>query len=434
MTQHRTAVSPSDLDLPALVSFALLAFVVIVVASTAQAQAYSALYSFTGGIDGGHPGRLTRDSAGNIYGSTLFGGNVGANCQYGGVNGCGAIFELKHSGQGLTLHPLYTFTGGADGGRPGPVVVGPDGALYGTTMSGGNGCADFQYGCGTVFRLSPPPSFCRTSLCPWVLTTLYSFAGGDDGWNYGWDNLGPVTFGADGSIYGATWYGGQFHNGVVFKLTASNGHWTEGVIHAFHDNGFDGFYPSDGVVLDQAGNVYGVTEAGGMNVAGTVYELSPSANGWTEQILVAFSEYANYEPEGGLVFDRAGNLYGSTTSTLNDRAGSVFELTPSNGSWTYRVLWEFGDGLSGGGPEAPLTLDASGNIYGTKTDAPAPGGSVFELTPYDGLWTQIDLHDFAGGVGYYPISNVLFDSSGNLYGSAAGGGADNWGVLWEITP
>jgi len=397
-----------------------------------QAQTYSVLHTFTGGNDGGHPGRLTMDRQGNLYGSSLLGGYDGAACQYGGSNGCGAVFELKHSAHGWLFAPLYTFQGGADGSRPGPVVFGPEGALYGTTMGGGS-CQEFQYGCGTIFKLTPPPSFCTTALCPWVKTTLYTFAGGDDGWNYGWDDLGPVTFGADGSMYGATRYGGYYDDGVVFKLAPSNGGWTESVIHTFHEDGYDGEWPSDGVVLDQAGNLYGVTWAGGANYAGTIYELSPSGGGWTETTLHSFADGNNLEPEGGLIFDQAGNHYGTTTNTYNDRDGNVFKLTPYNGSWTYSVLYQFTDGLAGTGPKAPLTMDASGNIYGTAWDAPG-GGSVFQLTPYNGGWVENYLYEFTDGAdGGYPVSNVLFDARGNLYGTASSYGSDNWGVLWEIT-
>jgi len=340
---------------------------------------------------------------------------------------------MRRAAHGWVFTPLYTFQGGADGARPGPVVFGPDGALYGTTMAGGS-CQAFQYGCGTIFKLTPPPSFCRTSLCTWVKTSLYTFAGGNDGWNSGGDDTGPVAFGPDGSMYGATWYGGYYGFGTVFKLTPANGGWTESVIHSFADNGYDAYFPSDGVVLDQAGNVYGVSYGGGPNYAGTVYELSPYGSGWTETILHAFNDANNLEPKGGLIFDKAGNLYSTTTNTYGDRNGNVFELASDNGSWTYSVLYSFTDGLSGTGPKAPLTMDALGNIYGTVWDAPSVG-SVFKLTPYNGGWTETNLYVFTGQEdGGFPVSNVLFDGSGNLYGSASSYGGDNWGVLWEITP
>src|SRR5581483_7403199 len=109
----------------------------------------------------------------------MLGGYDGSNCQFGGATGCGAVFEMKHTAAGWVFLPLYTFEGGTDGARPGPLVFGPDGDLYGTTMAGGNGCGEFQYGCGTVFKLTPPPSFCRAVFCDWIKTTLYSFTGGN---------------------------------------------------------------------------------------------------------------------------------------------------------------------------------------------------------------------------------------------------------------
>jgi uncharacterized repeat protein (TIGR03803 family) len=405
----------------------------VVKAPAVQAQSYKVLYTFTGGSDGGHPGRLTMDAAGNLYGSALLGGQEGGDCQFGGADGCGAVFRMKRSAYGWIFTPLYAFQGGADGARPGPVVFGPDGALYGTTLGGGS-CQEYQYGCGTIFKLTPPPAVCKTALCPWVKTTLYAFAGGNDGWNYGWDAIGPLTFGPDGSMYGATWYGGSHSQGVVYKLTPSNGGWTESVIHAFAPGGEDGYNPSDGVIFDQAGNLYGVTNQGGTYSGGTVYELSPSGYGWTESILYSFTDAGIYPPEGGLIFDPSGNLYGTTTTSPGEYGGgAVFKLTPSYGSWTISVLSVF-SGFPGGGPKASLTIDASGALYGT-TWGDFPEGTVFKLTPQNGGWTETDLYGFRDGAdGGLPVSNVLFDSSGNLYGTASSYGSDNWGVVWEITP
>ncbi len=405
--------------------------VVVGIAPAVQAQSFQVIHAFTGGNDGGHPTRVVMDGGGHIYGSSMLGGNQGANCQIPGGSGCGVVFELKRSGNGWIFNPLYTFQGGADGSRPGPVVIGPDGALYGTTEAGG-GCSEDQYGCGTVFRLTPPAAGCRTAICRWVKTTLYTFRGGDDGWNNGWDETGPVTFGPDGSIYGATEFGGHYNSGVVFQLARVNGSWTESVIHTFHGNYQDGDMPCDGIIFDAVGNLYGATYGGGVNYAGVVYELSPSQYGWTEIILRSFSDGTYYEPEGGLFFDPAGNLYGSTSSTYNDRAGMIFQLSPANGSWTYNVIYAFNNGSSGGGPHASPTMDAQGNLYGTAW-SPSEG-SVFKLTPYNGTWLETDLHVFTGGDGALPISSVVMDSSGNLYGSAAYDGSYNSGVLWEITP
>ena len=405
----------------------------VMAAPAAQAQTYSVLHTFTGGNDGGHPSRLTMDAAGNLYGSALLGGQQDGNCDFGGSNGCGAVFQLKHSGAGWIFTPLYRFQGGTDGARPGPVVFGPDGALYGTTEGGGS-CERYQYGCGTIFRLAPPAAFCRTTLCPWVKTTLYTFAGENDGWNYVGDAIGPLTFGPDGSMYGVTWYGGTRDEGVVFKLTPSNGGWTESILHTFAPDGQDGYNPSNGVILDQAGNLYGVTNGGGTAYAGTVYELSPSAYGWTESILYTFQDAYIYSPFGGLLLDTSGSLYGSTTFSPGNQAGAVFKLAPGNGSWSESVLCVFSDGGSGGGPKANLTMDASGTLYGTAWDT-GPGGKVFKLTPSNGGWTETDLYEFHDGAdGGFPISTVLFDAKGNLYGTAGSYGSYNWGVVWEITP
>ena len=134
---------------------ALLLATMLIAAASLAAQTYSVLHAFTGGSDGGHPGRLVMDGGGHIYGSSMLGGNQGANCQIPGGSGCGVIFELKRSGNGWIFNPLYTFQGAADGAIPGPLTIGPDGALYGTTDAGGS-CDEDPYGCGTVFRLTPP--------------------------------------------------------------------------------------------------------------------------------------------------------------------------------------------------------------------------------------------------------------------------------------
>lgn len=207
----------------------------------------------------------------------------------------------------------------------------------------------------------------------------------------------------------------------------------------------DGGNPQGGLILDSKGNLYGTTESGGSNSAGTVFELSPnSTGGWNEQVLYSFSGFSGngdgYFPFGGLVFDNKGNLYGTTVGGGSSFQGIVFELSPaSNGTWTEKVLYNFGGGADGGSPQGTsLILDAAGNLYGTTPTGGTYGyGTVYELIAQsNGTWTHRVIHSFSGGNdGYLPFgAGLIFDSSGNLYGSTTGGGLHDYGVVFELIP
>jgi uncharacterized repeat protein (TIGR03803 family) len=172
----------------------------------AQAQTYSVLHTFTGGGDGALPeSGLTADGAGNFYGVT----------SSGGPYQLGVAFRFSHSGAGWTLSPIYGFRGGSDGLGPyAAMVVGPDGALYGTTMNGGTGCG--RNGCGTVYKLTPPASFCHSVSCPWTETVLYRFSGAD-----GLQPTTSVAFDRAGNMYGTTSEGGAYDQGAVYELAPS---------------------------------------------------------------------------------------------------------------------------------------------------------------------------------------------------------------------
>jgi uncharacterized repeat protein (TIGR03803 family) len=386
-----------------------------VLVESADAQTFTVVREFTGGADGAYPGELAIDQSG----TTLYGSDSGVEANYG------VVFRLKHSGDGWTFTPLYSFQGGSDGVTPNPVVIGPDGNLYGTTQFGGS-CPPGN--CGTVFKLSPSPAVCKAALCPWVKTLLYDFAGGNDGTL----PVGPLVFGQDGSIYGVASRGGPNNYGIVYKLAKSNGAWTESILHTFSYD--DGIYPSDGVTLDQFGNLYGVAYGGGANNYGTVYELSPSGSGWQFALLHTFqTQNDGAFPRGSLIFDAAGNLYGDTIGAApSETGGTVFMLTPTNGGWTESLLYIL-TGIVG--PLSRLTMDATGTLYGTTdSDGVFRFGNVFKLAPSNGSWTYTSLHDFNYNDAAYPASNIVFDSQGNLYGTAARGGYFDYGIVFEITP
>jgi uncharacterized repeat protein (TIGR03803 family) len=318
----------------------------------------SVLHSFTGtGGDGASPiTPLTRDSAGNLYGTTTNGGNFGGAC---GAFGCGIVFKVDRTGKETVL---YRFTG-PDGLNPEQGVVRDSaGNFYGTTFSGG------AFGFGTVFKVDTSGTE----------TVLHSFnADGTDGY----DPLGGFLLrDSEGNLYGTTELGGSMGAGSVFKLDQSG---NETILHAFGFGGGDGIFPYGSLIRDTAGNLYGVTNEGGDFSCfggagcGVVFKLDASNN---ETILYTFTGSGGDGeiPGGGLVRDSAGNLYGTTNSGGNLYAGTVFKLDTSNAE-TILHSFSVSDGRF---PDLGLVRDSKGNLYGTTQYGGAFGGGVvFKVTP-----------------------------------------------------
>lgn len=259
---------------------------------------------------------------------------------------------------------------------------------------------------------------------------------------------------ATGNLYGTTYFHGNSNCilgcGTVFELRRVNGKWKQKVLHHFEHNGNDGYYPAAGLIFDAAGNLYGTTA--GPYGGGTVFELMPEKNGkWKEKILHSFSDNSEdgYDPEAALVLGADGKLYGTTRWGGANDSGTVFELAPSkNGDWNERVLHSFNSvGTDGFSPMASLTLDSSGNIYGTTLwGGTTRTGIVFELTPgKDGTWTESVLYNFCSltdcADGAAPAGGLVLDASGSLYGTASGGGdetgecgQDGCGTVFKLTP
>jgi uncharacterized repeat protein (TIGR03803 family) len=315
---------------------------------------------------------------------------------------------------------IHTFAGGVDGFLPeAGLVFDGKGNLYGTTFTGGNSeiC-----GCGTVFELSPG------SDGTWSKSLVYTFTGAN-----GANPYGGLTFDSQGNLYGTTEGGGQFGLGTVFELVAgSNGAWTGTVLYSFKGEP-DGQLPVGGtVIFDDAGNLYGMTPSGGAHGFGTVFELVAGSNGtWTEKILHSFTggndgaqPWANQ-----LIFDSAGHLYGATRGGGANDYGTVFELTrAASGTWAEKVIYSFAVADGGGGPVGNLLFDSSGNLYGVGSLI------VFELMRGDAEWTEKTLHTFAGGKdGAYPYAGLTWGTAGNLYGTSHTGGDHN-GTVFELTP
>ena len=385
-------------------------FVLILMVAASATAGETILHSFNAG-DGSFPyGGLVADAVGNLYGTTTMGGAFYE----------GTVFELqpKPSG-GWAEKVIYSFnSNGIDGTQPySSLVFDKAGNLYGTTYGGGT------YGVGTVFKLTP------RSGRSWKETILYNFISTRDGQA----PVAGVVFDSAGNLYGTTPGGGLYSNGTVYELTpTAKGQWTETILHDF--NSSDDKYPVAAVIIDAAGNLYGTTVYGGDYDSGTVFEVSPQGNGqWNESVLFPMSDLTvGSYPYASLIFDTAGNLYGTTFGDLNF-SGSIFELSPqAGGQWTATLI---------GGYTAPnggLVMDAAGNLYGTSTDNidGFPQGSVFKLSPKrNGFWVGTVLHQFSqnGKDGYNPLGNLILDKSNNIYGVTYQGGLNDTGVVFKIT-
>jgi uncharacterized repeat protein (TIGR03803 family) len=259
---------------------------------------------------------------------------------------------------------------------------------------------------------------------------------------------GDLIADANGNLYGVTYGGGNSGGsctnggcGVVFQLSKALG-WKETVLHRFSGGGTDGSVPLAGLTFDGAGNLYGTTSNGGPKTAGdncgagcgTVFKLSPkSGGGWTYSIIYFFKGQGvgdGLGPNTNLVFDGSGNLYGTTSEGGTQNLGAVFELSPSGGGWSESVLYSFAGSSAGQYPFGGLIFDGSGNLYGTTSGggsaAPTCGtgcGVVYELSPGSGGWSETVLHPFNGTDGFGPTGNLIFDGSGNLYGVTQNGGS-----------
>lgn len=257
--------------------------------------------------------------------------------------------------------------------------------------------------------------------------------------NKGTDGYIPVAglvFGASGNLYGTTPAGGAHNLGIVYELTPTGGGgWAEAIVHSFNFNGVDGDDPSGSLVADAMGNLYGATRGGGTYNYGTVFELRRTLGGGAEKILFSFNKTDGYEPYS-VVFDASGNLYGTTYAGGAYGYGDVFELVPeAGGVWRKNILLSFNSN-DGAGPTPTVIFDQSGNLYGTTAGGGAyNNGTVFELMPTSAGWTEKILHSFnlADADGASPLGVVL-DSSGNLYGTTFGGGAYSGGTVFELIP
>jgi uncharacterized repeat protein (TIGR03803 family) len=232
-----------------------------------------------------------------------------------------------------------------------------------------------------------------------------------------------------GNLYGTTYYGGDStQNGTIYELSPSGSSWQENVLYSFAGDE-DGGNPIAGVTFDSSGNLYGTTSS-----SGTVFQLARTDSGWTKNTLHTFTGGGDgLDPFAGLILDPAGNLYGAASGGGGGDSGTVFELSPSMGNWTFATLYGGFTGGLGAGPRGSLVMDSAGNLYGTTNESGADQfGSVFKLSFANGGWTYTDLHDFNGSDGKYPVGGLVIDGAGNLYGTTTAGGVYGYGVVFKI--
>ncbi len=254
-----------------------------------------------------------------------------------------------------------------------------------------------------------------------------------------------LTSDAAGNFYGTTYTGAPDGNGTVFELsppTAGKKKWTQTVLHRFNAKVQDGIYPDSSVILDQQGNLYGTTSEGGVNDAGTVFELvAPGETGgkWKHVVLHRFTGGKDGgTPHGTLVFGPDGALYGAAGFGGSSGAGLIYRFAPdAKGKWKEKMLYNFTNGADGGYPYCTPVFDSAGNLYGTTLNGGNAGnGVVFELTPGSGKsWTETVLHSFDNSDdGAEPRMGVIMDSAGNLYGTTETGGSIGYGAVFEMNP
>jgi uncharacterized repeat protein (TIGR03803 family) len=398
-TRHSSAVALALAMLAAVVLFAGIAI-------PAQAQTETLLHLFAGNPDGTHAYSGPTLKGPTLYGTTSAGGDAA---------GDGIVYAINTTtGKETILHTFGGSTSG-DGSLPyGGVALDKAGNLYGLTRTGG------QYNSGTIYKVTKKG----------VETILYHFDGGLHGGNPAY--VTPV-FDKLGNLYGTTFYGGTYGNGTVFKLAPDG---TLTTLYSFNSGAGDANSPNSGVALDTKGNLYGTTPIGGASNAGALYEVTAAG---VYSILYSFTGGTDGSTPRGPVVYKGGSLYGTTQLGGANGLGTVFKFTPKKGkkAAVETVLHSFAGGADGWDPfYGALVFDKLGNLYGTTAaGGQFPGGSnlgtVYKLAK-NGTETILFAFDLTDG--YEPYGNVALDTKGNIYTTAAYGGNSNYGTVIKITP
>ena len=401
--------NPLIKQLTASSTLILIAFTsLVLLVGSASAQTFTVRYAFNGGQDGSlsQPyANLALDAAGNLYGTTS-----GFSCLRGCNDAPGAIFRLSSLGKLTVVHTLNCETAGCS--PLGGLVGDSGGNVYGTTQNG-----DFTW--GTVYQVNAT-----------TYETLHAFNHTD-----GSAPASDLLRDAVGNLYGTAPSGGDLNSGVAFEISSAG---EFNVLHRF-SGGLDGSFPSGGLVMDAQGNLYGTTGGGGGSGClgqlgcGTVYKIDTSGQ---ETVLYSFAGGTDGSaPNGDLLLDKSGNLYGTTaggggSGCQGNGCGTVFKVD-KNGVET--VLYRFKGGNDAANPGAGLVTDGAGNLYGTTVRGGAKDfGTVFGLRPNG---KEVILHRFTGGTdGANPVAKLLRDSHGTLYGTTRSGGNVQCPYAIEFVP
>jgi uncharacterized repeat protein (TIGR03803 family) len=277
--------------------------------------------------------------------------------------------------------------------------------------------------------------------------TIYSFAAAAPLDSDGMEPYSQPVFDAKGNLFATTLTGGTHNAGIIFELSPSkNAEWVETILYEF-TGGTDGGNPFAGLVFDHEGNLYGTASIGGVNGTGVVFELSPTASGWTYKVLYSFGAYPSsgdgFAPNSPIVFDKLNNIYGTTNegggAGCFEGCGTVFELSPTGtGEWKEQVIHRFTpNGKDGEVPSGGVTFGTNGNLYGTTPNGGTAGSGVLYQLKYSSTtrsWSESIIHQFVGGkgAGSFPTNVILIsDSTGNLYGTTDGGGEHDFGTVFE---
>src|SRR5436309_6815757 len=391
-------------------------FVIALSVTTVTAATTDVIYSFEEDEGEYADTDLETDSAGNIYGTTVLGGDFGS----------GTVFQLSHTGNSWVHTVLYSFTGGADGGEPYKgVTLDGEGNLYGTAVTGGSGIC--EGGCGVAYKLT-------NSGGTWTQTVIHAFTGEDDGSGPG----ARVTVDGAGNVYGMAPTGGAYGLGTIYKIRqGQNGAWVIKVIHAF-TGGADGATGSAGRMILRQGHLYGAATTGGTYGSGVVFELTPTQVGeWDFRTIYSFRGQPDGSfPYGALLFDRSGNIYGTTYYGGVNGIGAVYQLAPRpTDEWRERVLYSFAEGGDGNSPISHLNFDSVGNLYGTTSEGGLGSGTIFKLTRGpNGSWVESLPHLFQGPPdAAFPYSGMI-NRAGSFYGATTHGGDNDDGAIYKFTP
>jgi uncharacterized repeat protein (TIGR03803 family) len=356
-------------------------------------------------------------------------GNLYGPTYYGGSPDEGVVYRLAQTASGWVLNTLYNFIGGDSGSSPQGVIIGPHNILYGAGYGGLQNCTNGGY-CGLIFQLRPSPKTCPAVSCSWTDNTLYSFAGSSDAWDGG-----NLVSDQAGNLYGVSETGGAQQHGAVFELTPSLGGWTESILYNF-TGASDGGSPTT-VVVGNDGKLYGMAGWGGAFGGGVVFQLTPSAGGWNEVVLYSlpYNSYMGTTNPHSLLRDSEGNLFGiyEQTPCCANTYGVIFELSPSNGNWVYTELHHGNENIDGQDLFPNMTLDTDGTLYGTETiyegcSNTIATGIIFELSG-SGLWQPLEYWDDT----YFDSAGSLaLDAQHNLYGTTGNCGVHYQGTVWEF--